>query len=163
MKCDLCGKNDSSYHSFTIRNNELIEVHICSDCQRRKKQRDELVDVDDNGYKFLEGLLQSEKNEKSTEPNLACPVCRTTYREVKRTGRVGCANCYELFSGVITKEKRKNGFFFRKKPKEEYSDVYISELKKKLHDAVKLEEFEKAAELRDKIRQCEKDGFAGDD
>ena len=50
-----------------------------------------------------------------------------------------------------------------KKPKEEYSDVYISELRKKLGEAVKLEEFEKAAELRDRIRQFEKDGLAGDD
>ncbi len=161
MKCDLCGKNESSYHSLTIRNNELVELHICSDCSRRKK-RDELIDVDDNGYRFLEGLLQSENNGKSGEPSLVCPVCRTTYREVKRTGLVGCANCYELFNGIITKEKRKNGFFFRKKPREEYSDLYIDELKKRLYEAVKLEEFEKAAELRDRIRQCEKDGFTGD-
>jgi len=161
MKCDLCGKNESSYHSLTIRNNELVELHICSDCRRRKK-RDEPIDVDDNGYRFLEGLLQSEKNGKSGEPGLVCPVCRTTYREVKRIGLVGCANCYELFGGVITKEKHKNGFFFRKKPREEYSDLYLGELRKRLYEAVKLEEFEKAAELRDKIRQCEKDGFAGD-
>ena len=38
--------------------------------------------------------LPTKKEKKVT----SCPVCRLTYSEFKDTGRLGCSNCYEVFS-----------------------------------------------------------------
>ena len=93
--------------------------------------------------------------------------------DFKKTGRLGCANCYSAFEenlmplikrihGAIKhcgKEIPSRGRAVKavttsvSKAKKEGG---LEELKVRLHRAIKFEEFEEAAILRDKIRRLEK-------
>jgi len=162
MKCDLCGKNESQYHFFTIKNNELVEVHLCKECEEKRKYNGSLYSVDDHTPQLLEGLLQSRNREKMSLPELCCSICGTSSRDVIRNKILGCANCYNIFSHLISKKMKGRGALFIKNDTGCTQSSYINALKKELTEAVKLEKFEKAAKLRDKIRDSERDGFLHD-
>ena len=35
--------------------------------------------------------------------DINCPVCKTTLKQFKATGKLGCSNCYDAFSNEISK------------------------------------------------------------
>jgi protein arginine kinase activator len=97
-----------------------------------------------------------------------CAKCGLTYEDFKKIGRLGCGACYVSFKGSLApllKRIHGSNQHMGKSP----SPVSMKELKitTKLHDeleaakaeltkAVKKEEFEEAAALRDKIKFLEK-------
>lgn len=94
--------------------------------------------------------------------DIKCAKCGTTYGEFNRTGKFGCANCYEAFEdrvpalikriqGSLDYEgavpNRGNGVFKMKHQ--------IKRLRQQLEQAVAKEDFERAMELRDEIKALE--------
>ena len=101
------------------------------------------------------------------EPNLAgtvkCPACGFTYNDFKKMGRLGCSECYEVFKKQLEPLlKRIHGAnrHIGKVPltvgKTVKDAQTLQELKMQMERAIQSEEFEKAAVIRDKIRQFEK-------
>jgi len=102
---------------------------------------------------------------KASINDTACKSCGMTYAAFRKSGRFGCAGCYEAFRpqvevmlknvhGAVTHEgKLPNrlaaGLLYKRE---------IEKDKAALRKAVDEENFEEAARLRDKIRQMEKDG-----
>ena len=97
-----------------------------------------------------------------------CEFCGSSYPEIAKTGQVGCAHCYELFAdqlypsirrihGNTTHCGKNSGRAARKaqKPAEMTKEEKIADMKQQLDAAVKEQNFERAAELRDKIREME--------
>ncbi|MCL2169337.1 MAG: UvrB/UvrC motif-containing protein [Defluviitaleaceae bacterium] len=107
--------------------------------------------------------------------NLApCAQCGVTYDALRKTGKAGCANCYQAFREQISQilhsvhhgATRHTG----KVPYGEgglYSDVLtkreIEKTRGLLDDAVKSEAFEDAARYRDMILELEKKMGVGAD
>lgn len=97
-----------------------------------------------------------------------CAKCGMTYEDFKKIGRLGCGECYTTFkSSLAPLLKRIHGSnqHLGKAPspvsiKEAKASVKINEeleaAKLELQKAVKKEEFEEAAALRDKIKFLEK-------
>lgn len=95
-----------------------------------------------------------------------CPGCGRSWNDFRRTGRFGCDKCYETFRPEATaairqihSTTRHNGKVPSKagegiKRKREYE-----ELKRKLQDALKSENYEEAAVLHKKIKAMEKEGI----
>ena len=91
-----------------------------------------------------------------------CPVCAHTYSDFRRTGKIGCGECYNVFrpqiaatlrqvqpsAGHIGKIPSKSGSELKRK--REYED-----LKRRLASAVKDEDYETAAKLHKRIREME--------
>ena len=91
-----------------------------------------------------------------------CPVCAHTYSDFRRTGKIGCGECYIVFrpqisaalrqvqpsAGHIGKIPSKSGSELKRK--REYED-----LKRRLAAAVKDEDYETAAKLHKRIREME--------
>mgnify|MGYP003500016306 CR=1 FL=1 len=67
-------------------------------------------------------------------------------RLFEKTGKFGCAMCYETFKDSINENNTQN--------KESETDK-ISTLRAKLEKAVKEEHYEDAAKLRDEIKSLE--------
>ena len=95
----------------------------------------------------------------------ACPVCGMTAGEFRRVGRVGCSNCYSYFAdympGLIQRihgNSRHTGKVPVRGEARLAEKQKAVQLRQELQQAIAEENFERAAELRDAIRNLEQEG-----
>ena len=171
MVCDVCNKKDATVHLTEIIDNKITKLHLCEDCARKKgAEMEEHFGLSD----LLAGLADFEsKAMPKKEVKTKCPKCGMVYDDFKKAGRLGCAECYNVFSDNLKPLiKRIHGSVehygktpisrseAKVSPKKEVKKKKVAdnieELKDQLQRAVKMEEFEEAARIRDKIREMEK-------
>jgi protein arginine kinase activator len=87
-----------------------------------------------------------------------------TEHELRQTGRVGCPDCYSTFADILNPYVQKVhgadrhvGGASTTAETSAPAEGSIEALRAKLNDAIKNEEFEQAATLRDQIRKMEGD------
>jgi protein arginine kinase activator len=165
MLCDICHKKEATVHLTEIIDDQVTELHLCEECARKKgaqmEQHFELADL-------LAGLADfGSKLTSKEEAAMKCPNCGMSFADFKKTGRLGCSECYTAFKkNLLPLLKRIHGSTQHvgkspvKAPKQVKKMSELQELKTKLEQAVKLEQFEEAAKLRDKIKALEKQGSA---
>lgn len=166
MKCQKCGANNANTHVKTIINGEFKEYDLCSDCARKMGYTNVFADME-NDFSGLLGSFFSNVLPARTQAT-RCEFCGTSYPEIAATGQVGCAHCYELFADRLYPSIRRihgntthcgknsrHAAEQEKKPAEMTEEEKIADMKKQLDAAVKEQNFERAAELRDKIREME--------
>ena len=158
MLCQKCNKEVATVHYTEIRGDEMIEKHLCESCAREKGLSNPLKEIKFTIKDFLEGMLETEK----VEDTPACSACGMTYSRFKELGRLGCSECYNTFVSSLRPLFRRIHGANRHVGKSPLSDEaranqlhQIRLLKQKLNQAVSDEDFETAAQLRDKIRQIE--------
>ena len=99
---------------------------------------------------------------EQTVPTEHCPVCGFTQADFKKTGRLGCSECYGTFSeglASLIKAMHKGTKHTGKVPARLFRGIVrsdrLNELKRNLEEAVSKEDYESAATIRDEIRQLE--------
>ncbi len=165
MTCDLCDK-PAVVHEVILRNGVKQELHLCED------------HAEAQGYALpgqppLEKILQqfvmasepkgSGGGSSSSSPALSCDECGLTLTDFRRSGVLGCPACYEAFAralgGIIQRAQNGGTHHVGRAPRRQGASVdrqlMIGRLVKDLEDAVAAEEFERAAELRDRLRRLE--------
>ena len=156
MLCNICHKNSASVHLTEIINHRVTEMHICKSCAKLKtEQTNEQVDFSD----FL-GSLASMQN-LGPQQVLKCPSCGLTFAEFQKKGRLGCAKCYLIFKAQILPLLKKihrlthhtGKIPFSLKKKVTINKSSLEELNLCLKEAIKLEDYEQAAKLRDEIKK----------
>ncbi len=165
MICRHCGKNPATTHIKRIVNGELSEIALCSDCARKLGYGGFLGDW--SLASLIGGLLEDEPG-KTEE--IRCSGCGCTFDEIARTGRVGCAQCYQTFRRRLSPMIQRihgNTTHRGKSPlkaeltvqpqtgmqlsvQEEHS--LLEEKEKQLRRAVEEQNFELAVVLRDEIK-----------
>ena len=162
MICNLCGTQEASIHLTEIVNNQMIEIHLCEACAQEKgtdfKTHFNLTDL-------LAGIADTGgKSAKPAEKRLAgrCPECGMTYDEFGKSGRLGCAVCYDSFGKLLLpliKRVQRSTRHVGKRPSrgimETGQNLALQTLHERLSKSVQIEEFEEAARLRDEIRRFE--------
>jgi len=164
MICQICNKNPANIFFTIIVNNEKREIHICKKCADEKGLANPL-----GGIPFIIGEIifgMAEEKIKEMEDNqvsqkdIKCEKCGLTYKKFKETKLLGCELCYEAFKQdlkMILRRIHGNNRHVTAETKNYLSkDKEILKLKKELNEAIKKEEFEKAAHIRDKIKFIEK-------
>lgn len=169
MLCDICSKNDATVHLTEIVDEQMTELHLCEECAREKSvEMEQQFGLSD----LLAGLTDFGKQVEGKElSKMQCSYCKLTYGDFKKIGRLGCSNCYTSFAKyLIPLLKRIHGSATHtgklsagvtttetvRKPEIEVKEKSeLSELKDKLQEAIKLENFEEAAKLRDRIKDLE--------
>jgi protein arginine kinase activator len=158
MLCQKCNKEIATVHYTEIRGDEMIEKHLCEQCAREKGLSNPLKEMKFTIKDFLEGMLDTE----TVDDTPSCSVCGLTYSQFKEMGRLGCAECYNTFVGSLRPLFRRihgASHHVGKSPRGNESRANhvhrIRLLKQQLKDAVAGEDFETAAELRDKIKHLE--------
>ncbi len=170
MLCDECKKNKATVHLTEIINEQITKLNLCEQCAKDKGS-----DVEQHfGIADLlaalsdAGTAQTPAGTQSYTGKLKCQSCGMTYDDFKKVGRLGCSECYNSFkAGLAPLLKRIHGAaqHMGKTPssdavkEQKTSTKYREDLdkaKEELHKAIKKEEFEEAASIRDKIKFLEK-------
>ena len=159
MKCDRCGA-PSVYHSTLIVNGVSQTSNLCRDCAIKEgvftNQKPSIFEDMFSSFADMLGFEQVE--------NLVCPVCKTSLKEFKSTGKLGCPNCYDAFreeiSNIIKRiapfethkqETIKTKAKIEKPSKEEQ----IKQLRENMKLAVSEERYEDAAKIKKQITKLE--------
>lgn len=159
MKCDKCGA-PSVYHSTLIVNGVSQKTSLCRDCALKEgvfnQQKTSLFDDIFSSFSDLLGYEQIE--------NVVCPVCKTTLKEFKSTGRLGCPNCYDMFKEEISnivkriapfENHKQEAFKVDVKPAKLSKEEKIKDLREQMKHAVSEERYEDAAKLKKQIAKLE--------
>lgn len=164
MICDVCMKKKATVHLTEIVDEQMTELHLCEDCAREKSvQMEQQFGLAD----LLAGLADFGKQVKDADQvKLQCTNCGLSYDDFRKVGRLGCSQCYSSFHGnlaVLLKKIHGSNKHLGKMPltMSEATEKKVGtseDLKEQLLRAIESEDFEKAAELRDKIREFEKKG-----
>jgi len=158
MLCDVCKCNDATVFLTEIANGKMQKVNLCGACSQEKGVEDPksfaLADL-------LLGLGAAEEIEKGA-PSQKCPVCGFTQADFKKTGRLGCSVCYVTFAdglGSLLKAMHKGTEHVGKLPQRASREIELGDrmkaLTSDLEKAVKEENYETAASLRDQIKKLE--------
>lgn len=162
MLCNVCGLEEATIHLTEIINSKMVELHLCEQCAYEKG-----TDVKQffNFSELLEGLSEvGETSAKPTEKKEAqrCKGCGISFDEFGKSGRLGCPECYQTFSKLLTpliKRIHRSTQHMGKKPTKISGEVKfhmeLRELHERLRKLVEQEAFEDAAKVRDLIKQLE--------
>lgn len=131
----------------------MQKMNFCETCAQKKGINDPA------GFALAELLLGlGLAQDTAVVEELTCSVCELTQAQFKKTGRLGCSACYDLFIEELTPMLRnmhpslvhvgKAPRHFVQEQKEKES---IQLLQEQLKKAIAEEEYENAAQLRDKI------------
>lgn len=171
MLCEKCKLNDAKIHIVKIVNGKKSSMNLCEECA---KIYENIILEASNGKNInnlvsnlFEAIHGYSINPDSSE-SIQCPKCGLTLDGFKRSGRLGCNECYETFISnlevVLDKVQGKN-VHIGKIPEKSESELKIKNqifnLKKDLKEKIKKEEFEDAALLRDEIKMLEKNLVGG--
>jgi protein arginine kinase activator len=154
--CQYCGKREAKIHFTEIREGKKTEMHICEQCANEKNMSAAFPGL---LSQLVKGGGPHTPRESEAVP-ASCPSCGLAYAEFKAKGRLGCPRCYAAFGPVLIPllEKVHGSAQHRGKTPERVKGAQASrremaEIEEQLAQAVANEEYEKAAMLRDKIRE----------
>lgn len=160
MVCNVCGQNEATIHLTEILNNQMMEVHLCEACADQKGA-DFKSHFDFN--KLLASLADFGAELKSDRmTKLVCKDCGMTYEEFGKTGRLGCAHCYQTFEKLllplikrVQRDTKHTGKTPGKVAGETKQMLELRELQERLKKSVQSETFEEAAKIRDRIKELQ--------
>jgi len=158
MLCDSCRERDAVVHLTTIENNAVHQLHLCERCAAERGVETTVATPKHPLAEFLHQQVPQPSGE-----GLKCAFCNTTMADFKATGRWGCARCYTNFEAGIREllrrvhgNHRHVGRTYRPPMTETLEHAAaLGELKERLRRAIESEQFELAADLRDRIRVME--------
>ena len=157
MLCDACGERDAEVHLTRIENNTVHHVNLCDRCAA---ERGIETPATMPKHPLGEFLLGAQQQIAAPAEGPRCSFCNTTMADFRATGRWGCARCYTNFEASMRDLLRRVHGNHRhvgrsyQVPMSETLEraAVLGELKDRLRRAIESEQFELAADLRDRIR-----------
>ncbi len=158
MLCQSCKKNEATTHVKRIVNGSIEEYDLCPECAKKL------------GYTDIFSSLQNEWNSllgsffggglPSRSGATRCKGCGSSFAEIAKKGMVGCPECYDTFYEELLPSIKKihgntrhNGKFPSSSGKQLAIINELEAMQEQLNEAIARQEFEKAAELRDRINE----------
>jgi protein arginine kinase activator len=158
--CSICKEKPATIFLSNISaENKKVDMDLCDACAKAKGVDDPAALLIASADLML-GLGASLEVEQSVGANLKCPRCGFTQADFKKSGRLGCPECYRTFAeglAGLLKTMHKGTRHIGKAPEalratRENADR-LKTLQAKLARAIKDENYEQAAQLRDEIKQ----------
>ncbi len=159
MQCESCGEQEASIHLTQVEQNEMRTFHLCDACASEQGLES---GVQGGSAMLADFLAEMGKGGSSTQSTGTCAFCATTLRDLKRTGRLGCPECYTEFDqhlrGILRKlhgSTQHAGKVYTADAEEVDRAAHLAGLRRRLEAVVEAEDFEQAVALRDQIRRLE--------
>lgn len=168
MFCQECKMRPATVHMTRVINNDVYEVHLCVECAQRKMGGQLLIEPQfvhqHNIFTTLLPALIGEVQAVHQFPKISCQACGCTFHEFVTTGYLGCSSCYKAFEPLLEDFLRKIhgaikhvGKILKRRGANLRIKRDVKTLKGELENAVAKEDYEKAAELRDKLKGLERE------
>lgn len=165
MLCVQCKKRQAEVNIHKIKNNEKQTLSLCKQCAAEHGWGNPL---DNASFPLADLLLGMTKGFNKPEPGekeetLVCSGCNLTFEQFAQQGRFGCGSCYASFrprlEGIMRKihgssmHRGRNPGMGATATKSQIVPVKEEErVESELVKAIESEDFERAAELRDKLK-----------
>ena len=168
MQCQYCKKRAATIHLTEIDNGQRVEAHFCESCARKQG----LAVKNQIPLNELLSTLLAAQSDPLAEPaafadssvdDITCPCCGMTLKRFLKESLLGCANDYKAFDEslrlIIEKSHRGNMTHCGKVPSTVPSDTKKQaeqiNLRSQLEAAVRNEDYETAAKLRDRMEKLQ--------
>lgn len=167
--CTACQKAIATIVIMDLSNGAVSNSqHVCAACAEQLGVAHQKLPPKFSP-EMLEDLLGGLKGAKvggRSQRTEACPGCGMTPTDFRSKGRLGCPRCYEVFRTDLmpllqrihesqTHRGRLPGRTAPTAPPP-LEDRALSDLRRRLEDAVRGERYEEAARLRDDLRRAER-------
>lgn len=159
MLCSKCGKREATVYISQTVNGVKNEIRLCSQCAEAQGGYS-MFNMTDNPFSgfFGESIFSSPARNEQKK----CSFCGQSARELAKSGRAGCAKCYEVFEAELGKMIHgihggavHSGSLPGKHAEDVKKQKRISELREEQRQAIAEQNYERAAELRDMIKKIE--------
>ncbi len=154
-----------------IMNGEVTELILCESCARKKglfdpqslsfaeqffpeefkKKVEDLVKELADGHMLPGGAREAAT--AAADSLTRCPVCDFSLEAYRRTGRLGCPDCYSVFARELADIPTAPTAGGTEQPTTESPALTLKKMEQELQEAIEKEDYEKAAQLRDRIRE----------
>jgi protein arginine kinase activator len=165
MLCDNCKERESKINFTTVEHDTKVTLHLCEQCAQQKG-----IETGEAILKSPVGAFVSAMGKggvgllPTPADGLRCAACGSTLKDFRESGRLGCAECYGAFASHLRDLLRRlhgssqhvgERYIVPGEAGAADPRLQLLELKEQLRRAVESENFELAAELRDRIRVLE--------
>lgn len=158
MRCEYCGERDAEIHLTEIVKDEMATIHLCSSCAAEKGVSSS-TPAEPPIADFLAHLGEGSQEVALSGAEEACAYCGTTAQDFRKTGRLGCSQCYAHFApqlrGLLRRvhgaSQHMGKVYLGAAGDLDDRDLRLTTLRRRLERAVEIEDFEAAANLRDQI------------
>ena len=165
MQCDYCENKATVYYTQIIEGVSK-KAALCEKCATEQGVTDPEAFLLENSSQ-----VPAKKKPSFLSPNIPapqfsslstgeCPKCGFTFEDLKKTGRLGCSECYQFFKQQIQQNLSSMHKGVKHKGRIPEGMMKSIELRKKteqletdLAAAIAKEDFEKAATLRDELNK----------
>lgn len=166
MKCQKCDKL-ATFHITEVTGSELtegkpLELHLCEEHARSYLTESDAEE--EGGSSLLKGQLAVGQTveELARLDQQSCPICGITFYEFRNQGRLGCPHDYICFEKELDPlivnihgENEHAGKHPKRSGANTSRQTELIRLRRELKEAVSAEEYERASQLRDEIKQIE--------
>jgi protein arginine kinase activator len=166
MSCEQCHEREAVIHLTQIVNEQVTTLHLCERCAADKGVESPGSQPKTPLGTFLAAMGQELPNQvPAPRTGDNCPRCGGSLQDFRESGRLGCPDCYRSFE-VPLRDLLRRLHGSTQHVGERYTDKeralpaeqarpQAAELREQLRLAVETENFELAAELRDRLRVLE--------
>lgn len=176
MLCQNCEKNEATTHIKQIINGEMTETHLCRDCARVLGAGDMLSEFNFSLSDLFGGFFSDMLPAAGRGATVRCPQCGSSFDDIVNSGKLGCAQCYEVFYEKLQPSLQRLHGKIRHSGKvgcaaggekaqaaakpavpaiaeqKQSDEERLTALQEQMDEAVKEQNFELAASLRDEIK-----------
>ncbi|MGD0539971.1 MAG: UvrB/UvrC motif-containing protein [Tepidisphaeraceae bacterium] len=163
MKCEKCNR-PATVHLTEIRGGKKIEKHLCEQCAAQVEGFPTKAHTPIN--ELLTNFVLAHSGLAKEQQSTVCPECGMAWADFAQTGLLGCEHDYTAFDKDLTPllqrahegathhvgkvPTRRGGTSVPVK-----RQLDVARLRKELNRAIEAEDYERAAKLRDQIRNAE--------
>lgn len=171
-RCTQCGERDAVVQLTQIANEQVVHLHLCERCAAEKgvETASSLSKTPIGSFLASMGPAALAGTGEITALEVSCTSCGATIADFKQTGRLGCPECWHSFERPLRELVRRlhgssrhvgrraaptggpgtpAGTGFRRE------GPTVADVRAQLRLAVEAENFELAAELRDRLKGLE--------
>ncbi len=167
MLCHECKKREATVHIIKISGSQKTQIDLCPVCaEKYHKDMKNKITLSLDGKSLLQAILQDPQKFgvmfSHAVDEKVCKTCGTSGKNIRKTGLAGCPDCYETFAeefeSVIDRVQRGHvhvGYVPKGMMESIEQKKQLKIWQKELEAMIRDEAYEKAAELRDRIRSLE--------
>ncbi|MBN1629979.1 MAG: UvrB/UvrC motif-containing protein [Thermoleophilia bacterium] len=165
VTCELCGEEPATIHLLRVVDGMVSHTHLCSGCAESVADEADGLAIVLAVPSVLRNLGRVPAEEHAQSLPLEgeerfCAVCGTTLSDLKESGLVGCAKCYQVFQDYLeglllqgAEHVEHLGKMPHRGPESDTLRHEIMRLQRMLRELVACERFEEAAGVRDRLTE----------